>query len=150
MSTLLNHFERITIISLPERDDRRESLLKNLTTYGLAEPTDLTWLEAVEGRNVDLPSWWKSGPGAWGCRFSQLAAIESAQRDGLNNLLILEDDVVFHPRAGEWLDDIMGILPNGWGQLFLGGQHMLPPKATKHPKLLEGKCITRTHAYAVN
>ena len=150
MEKFLKHFDRVTVISLPERNDRRERLLKNLTSCGLAEPDDLTWLDAVDGRQAELPSWWKAGSGAWGCRFSQLAAIESAQRDGLKNLLILEDDAYFHRRAGEWLDDIMAILPADWGQLFLGGQHMRPPKPSDHPKIFEGTCITRTHAYAIN
>ncbi len=150
MPSLLNYFDRVTVISLPERKDRRERLLKNLTTCGLAQSDDLTWLDAVDGHKADLPSWWKAGAGAWGCRFSQLAAIESAQRDGLQNILILEDDAVFHPRAGEWLDDIMKILPDDWGQFFLGGQHMQRPHSSDHPKLLKVRSLTRTHAYAVN
>ena len=150
MPRLRNHFDRIVVISLPERNDRRKRLVQNLEDCQLASPGDLTWLDAVEGRKATLPDWWKAGAGAWGCRFSQLQAIQEGQRDGLENILILEDDAVFHPRTREWLADIMEVLPADWGQLFLGGQHMQAPKKTCHPKLLEGCAITRTHAYAIH
>jgi len=150
MSKLLNHFDRVVVISLPPRTDRRERLLANLTECGLAQENDITWFDAVDGSQAEIPDWWKSGPGAWGCRFSQLEVIEQAQRDGLENVLIIEDDAVFHPRAGEWLDSTMPLLPDDWGQFFLGGQHLAPPIKTDEPKIVKGRSITRTHAYAVH
>jgi hypothetical protein len=150
MNPLKQHFDRIAIISLPDREDRRRQLLTNLTTSGLASPEELTWIEAVDGKKEKLPSWWKAGRGAWGCRASQLAALTSAQKDGVECLLILEDDAVFHPRAAEWLQQVMPLLPKDWEMFFLGGQHMRPPETTKDPRLLKGTCITRTHAYAVH
>ena len=150
MSALRNHFDRVVVISLLEREDRRTRLLKNLSDCNLANADDLTWLEAVDGRAAALPDWWKAGAGAWGCRFSQLRVLQDAQRDSLENILILEDDAVFHPRTREWLDEIMPMIPADWGQFFLGGQHMKPPVRTTNPKLLEGRCITRTHAYVAH
>lgn len=150
MSALLKHFDRIALISLPDRGDRRKRLLANLAEHGLASPADITRIDAVDGRIERLPGWWKSGPGAWGCRFSQLRAIESARRDGLRNVLILEDDAVFHPRTAEWLDATVPLLPPGWGQFFLGGEHLRPVSPTRHPKLVKANYVTRTHAYAVN
>ncbi|MFK7911693.1 MAG: glycosyltransferase family 25 protein [Akkermansiaceae bacterium] len=150
MHHLLKHFDRIVVISLPDRSDRREKLLANLTACGLATEDDITWFDAVDGRVENIPSWWETGPGAWGCRFSQLNVIQQAQRDGLESVLIIEDDAVFHPRAGEWLDATMPLLPADWGQFFLGGQHMKSPIATGHPMLVRANGTTRTHAYAVN
>ncbi|YCM42038.1 glycosyltransferase family 25 protein [Verrucomicrobiaceae bacterium 227] len=150
MATLPQHFDRIVVISLPERSDRRARLIQNLGDCHLATSDDLTWLDAVDGHKAERPSWWQSGAGAWGCRFSQLKALQEAQRDGLENVLILEDDAIFHRRTNEWLEEIMPILPDDWGQLFLGGQHMQPSEKTDQPKLILGRCITRTHAYAVH
>ena len=150
MTTLRDHFDRIAIISLPERRERRERLLKNLTSTGLATPEDLTWVEAVDGRKENLPAWWQEGAGAWGCRHSQLKVLRDAQKDGLNSVLILEDDAVFHSRSSEWLTDVMAALPEDWDQFFLGGQFTEPPKASAHPLILIGNGITRTHAYAVH
>jgi len=150
MSALLKHFDRIAVISLPDRADRRERLLANLSKTGLASSDDITWIEAVDGYKEKKPDWWKSGAGAWGCRFSQLIAIESAQRDGLKNVFIIEDDAIFHPRTAEWLESTMALLPEDWDQFFLGGQHMMPVSPTSDPKLVKANYVTRTHAYAVN
>lgn len=147
---LKKHFDRIVVISLPVRANRRERLMHNLISCGLAEEKDITWFEAVDGRKEKIPSWWKQGAGAWGCRFSQLKVIEEAQTDGLSNVLILEDDAVFHPRAAEWLEKLMPEIPDDWGQFFLGGEHLHKPVLTENPKFFQGSWITRTHAYAVH
>lgn len=150
MIRLKQYFDRIAVISLPDREDRRTQLLANLQEVGLATAGDLTWVDAVDGRLEKLPVWWKAGAGAWGCRASQLAVITAAQRDGVERLLILEDDAVFHRRSGQWLKEVMPLLPANWQMFFLGGQHMLPPAATGDPRILKGTWITRTHAYAVH
>ncbi len=150
MHALKKHFSRIVIISLSDRPDRREKLLANLTECGLAEEGDITWFDAVDGRKETIPDWWTGGPGAWGCRFSQLRVIEQAQRDNLDNVLIIEDDSIFHPRTAEWLDETLPLLPSDWGQFFLGGQHLRRPEKTENSKLERANYVTRTHAYAVN
>ena len=150
MSPLLKHFSRIVVISLRHREDRRNKLLTNLCDNNLATEDDITWFDAIDGSKETIPDWWKSGSGAWGCRFSQLRVIEQAQRDGLTNILIIEDDAVFHPRTAEWLDVTVPLLPNNWGQFYLGGQHQAPTIKTSHPKLVKARNINRTHAYAVN
>jgi hypothetical protein len=34
---------------------------------------------------------------------------------------LLEDDVVFHPKAGEMLERLLRELPEDWDQVYLGG-----------------------------
>lgn len=150
LPSLKSYFDRIAVISLPQRSDRRARLRANLLQHGLATDSDLTWVEAVDGNLTPPPAWWQTGPGAWGCRASQLAVLESAQRDGLETVLILEDDAHFHHRSREWLEMVMPLVPDDWDFLFLGGQHIFEPKPTADPRLLKGTGITRTHAYAVH
>jgi len=64
MTPLKQYFDRIAIISLPDHEDRRQQILTNLTTLGLATPEELTWVDAVDGRKAEIPSWWKAGHGA--------------------------------------------------------------------------------------
>ena len=52
---------------------------------------------AVDGNSVPPPSWWPAGPGAWGCLRSHLRIFEDALMDGVDRLLVLEDDVCFVP-----------------------------------------------------
>jgi len=150
MSAFLKHFSSIIVISLPSRDDRRQKLLANLTRHNLATEKDITWFDAIDGHKQTIPEWWKSGPGAWGCRLSHLHVIKHAQRNHLENVLIIEDDAVFHPRSAEWLDVTMPLLPSDWAQFYLGGQHQAATIKTSNPKLIKAGNINRTHAYAVN
>ncbi len=147
---LRDYFDRIAVISLPQRIERRERLMANLRDRGLADESDLTWVEAVDGSLATLPTWWQAGPGAWGCRASQLAVLEAALRDGLETVLILEDDAHFHHRAQEWLGMVMPLVPDDWDLFYLGGQHMSEPQRSVDPRLQRGVSITRTHAYAVH
>ncbi|WP_172683368.1 glycosyltransferase family 25 protein, partial [Verrucomicrobium spinosum] len=41
--------------------------------------------------------------GAWGCLLSHARVLAEAIADGIENVLILEDDVVFQPDAGSLL-----------------------------------------------
>lgn len=150
MPVLRQLFDRIAVISLPDRTDRRERLMAHFEASGLAEEGDITWAEAVDGRKSALPDWWQSGPGAWGCRASQWRAIAAAQRDGVERLLILEDDAVFHPRSAQWLPEVSALLPADWDLFFLGGQHLKHPRPAGDPRLVRGTCITRTHAWAIH
>ncbi len=68
--------------------------------------------------------------------------------DGVETLCLLEDDVVFHPKAGEMLERLLRELPEDWDQVYLGGQHL------KEPDVIPGKSfvwrarnINRTHAF---
>ena len=149
MTPFSTHFDRTVVISLPERGDRRARLMANMRECGLAEHRDILWQDAVNGRLCRIPDWWAQGPGAWGCRLSHLEALVAAQRDGVERLLIIEDDACFHHRAAEWLNLLMPLLPADWDMFFLGGQHMKEPRPTRDPRLLRGTGITRTHAYAV-
>lgn len=68
--------------------------------------------------------------------------------DGVETLCLLEDDVVFHPKAGEMLERLLQELPEDWDQVYLGRQHL------KEPEVIPGKSfvwrarnINRTHAF---
>lgn len=150
MSRLTQHFERIAVISLPEREERRIRLQKNLLETKLAQPGELHWVEAIDGRRENIPAWWKSGAGAWGCRLTHLRVLRQAQEQNLESVLILEDDVVFHPRSHDWLSALMPHLPEDWGQLYLGGEYSESPLETQSPLILQSQGIVRTHAYAVH
>jgi hypothetical protein len=150
MSLLHSHFERIAVISLPQRAARRAALTEQLAAAGLAAPGEITWMEAVEGVLLPPPAWWRSGTGAWGCLLSHARVLQDAVRDRLENVLILEDDVIFHHRIHEWLPPFLAAVPDGWGQIYLGGQHLRPPITTSSPLVLRAGDINRTHAYAVH
>ena len=146
------HFDRVAVISLARRHDRRERLTLHLNSLALAGTQDITWQDAVDGNacNTPPPAGWSAGPGAWGCVLSHLQALREALRDGIQRLLILEDDVVFSPCTARALPLLMQALPPDWGQLYLGGQHLCDPRPSHSPLLWQAGNINRTHAWAAH
>jgi glycosyl transferase family 25 len=92
--TLFDAFERIVVINLPQRIDRRREILVELARAGIAASDPrLQFFAAIQPDDAgDFPS-----IGAHGCYTSHLSVIEAALRDGIVRLLILEDDLQFGP-----------------------------------------------------
>ena len=94
-SLLLDGFPRIVVVNLPERTDRRREMEQQLRAVG-SEPCDprIRFFAAARPREVgDWP-----GIGARGCFQSHLEILREAAADGLESILILEDDCDFTPR----------------------------------------------------
>lgn len=81
---------------------------------------------------------------------SHLRIAQDAVHDKLASYCVLEDDVVFHPRAPEMFDPFMKELPPDWGQVYLGGQflHREPEKLS--PWVVRPYNVNRTHAFALS
>ena len=145
------HFERIVILSLPRSADRAERALRELKEKNLSETASV--VRAVDGRISEPSDWWQAGPGSWGCMMSHFRAVQDALLDGVETLLVLEDDCVWQNNAAAMAHEVMTQLPADWGQLYFGGQH----RASQRPEWIEGKpavqrakSIHRTHAYAIH
>jgi glycosyl transferase, family 25 len=89
---LLSVFDRICIINLPERADRRRAVTRELARHGVA--VDGERVRFVAGIRPDGPGEFPS-TGARGCYLSHLAVLRQARADGVRRLLVLEDDVMF-------------------------------------------------------
>jgi hypothetical protein len=124
MNYPLEAFDRISIINLPSRLDRRCETAAELTRIGLS----------FEDSRVDLfPAFRPSDKGefpsigARGCFLSHLRVLQRAVDDGIHRLLILEDDVSFskmfilHPEA------VINSLSSPDWAIFYGGHKIIPP-----------------------
>jgi len=114
-------FERIYVLNLPERADRRREIEAQLRRFGLslhAEPVRL--FRAVR---PDV-----AGPfpsvGAHGCFMSHLGMLQEAVRDGLGSVLILEDDLDFVAEAEARLPTLLQSLEMHDWSLFYGGYEL--------------------------
>lgn len=131
------------VLNLDRRPDRLEAFRKTSPIY--AER-----FEAVDGKICKPPHWWRATEGAWGCYRSHLAMIERAQ--GLESVLIFEDDCIFCDGFTARLAEFQNELPSDWEQFYLGGQHFKidegkPEKISEH--VYRPYNIHRTHAYAL-
>lgn len=149
-SPLKRHFGTIFVISLAENSGRRGRLAAHLEDLGLARADELTWVRAVPGDRCWAPPYFLAGGGAWGCLQSHLRIAQDAAADGLPNYLVLEDDVVFHERSAAHLERFMTEVPDDWGQIYLGGQHLHEPDIVAGSGFVH-RClnVNRTHAYAL-
>jgi hypothetical protein len=140
-------FDRIVVINLKRRPDRLEAFQKRIAECNWPFRS-IEIFHAIDGNVVQPPSSFKQGGGAWGCLQSHLQILQQAMCDGIESLLILEDDFVpslqFHTGVKEFLANV----PLDWDALMLGGQHMKKPAHVGHG-IVRCRDTQRTHAYAL-
>ena len=103
------HFDSIRIINLPRRTDRRREMEQEIKRAGLEGDARVEFHAAKSFD--DAGTFYSSG--ARGCYDSHLSILkEAAEND--QNVLIVEDDCDFEPRAATYA------LPRDW-QIFYGG-----------------------------
>lgn len=127
MKTLNDYFDKIFCINLDERTDRWKQAKEEFDKHNLI-------VERVSGingskMNLSFPSEIKEG--AVGCALSQLFCIKYAKQIGLNNFLLLEDDIEFDSNMNATFNECFQEVPDDWDMLYLGGQHFHGMNLTK-------------------
>jgi len=157
MKNLTDWFDHVYVINCAHRPDRLEETKKHLEETRMADNDKVHYYPAIIGDWTTCPADWGSGWGAWGCLRSHQRILEDVlhTRDeqhnmALNNVLVLEDDVIFKEDSLEKLNEFMEDVPDDWGQIYLGGQNRRNPTPTESPNVVVGTSVNRTHAYAVN
>jgi len=150
MTNLRSTFDAIYCVNLARRPDRWKSFMEGV-------PDDWPFREvqrvnAIDGKKVPVPNWWSQGGGAWGCFRTHLRLIENALNEGINSILLLEDDAVFNANFSTDVAEFMTQVPDDWGMLYFGGQHLYvnqqPPKEVC-PGVFRPFNVNRTHAFAL-
>ena len=145
---LLDTFERIRIINLPHRSDRRAEIGGQLGRLGLE----------IDGRHIAFhdacrPDDAGTFPsiGARGCFTSHLDVLEAAQASGAKTLLILEDDMDFVRDAEASVAAAMEDLAGREWSIFYGGYDcpdLLPDARGPVVKANPGAAVGTTHFVA--
>lgn len=137
-------FDRAVVISLVRRADRLAAFQDRLAVAWPGQAVQV--FQAVDGEREAVPEGWRGTAGAWGCARSHGRVVERALADGVERLLVLEDDATFMPRFAERLAGLR--IPAMCQQLYLGGEHLLPPEPGP-AGLVRGRNVNRCHAYAI-
>ena len=95
--TVFVGFDRIRIINLPSRPDRRAEMLQELRRVGLENDPRVQFVDGIIVK--DMAPW--RAPGEKGVFLAQLGIIAEAAAAG-ESVLILEDDVDFTRDAEHW------------------------------------------------
>ncbi len=128
-------------INLGRRQDRRVEMEYQLELAGIRAER----FPAVDARFVKRNRGYESA-GRYALALSQRLAIRKAMLEGAEAVLVMEDDVVFHPELVQRLEEI--VLPEDWGIFYLGCAHRWPPKAVSDG-LVKVRYALDTHAFAV-
>jgi hypothetical protein len=145
-----NLFERVYCINLDRRQDRWEQFVRTLPAdWPFKQPERFA---AIDGERCPPPEWWRQGKGAWGCARSHATIIERCLNEGVESVLILEDDVVFDPQFAERARVYIESIPLLDGMVYFGGQHLgqerhPPLRINEHVFLAYN--INRAHAYGI-
>jgi hypothetical protein len=149
IAPLTEFFDRIYVINLPERRDRRSNMMHELAQVCVREgDPQLEIFPAVKVTDAEgFP-----GLGARGCFLSHLAILRAARDAKLKNLLILEDDLAFSPFFVKHQTTVLNQLcEQPWQIVYFG--HILPlsplPKGEFVWHLTQASLQT-THFLAIN
>ena len=155
MKNLTDWFDRVYVINCAHRPDRLKETKKHLAETGMSDNNKVIYYPAIIGDWTTCPADWKSGYGAWGCLRSHQRIMEDVlhTRDAdyelaIDNVLVMEDDIIFKDNALENLNKFMDEVPEDWGQIYLGGQHRRK-KRILSDTVVRAASVNRTHAYAV-
>lgn len=142
--SLIRIFERIYIVNLPERSDRRLEMDHELARIGLrVDGSALRYFPAIRPDDAGLfPS-----IGARGCFLSHLAILDECVRERINRVLVLEDDASLSENLAQLGGDTRQSLEGSWDMAYLGHRLDLPRTARQWIQF-PGPVAT-THAYAL-
>jgi glycosyl transferase family 25 len=112
---IFDQFDRIRIINLVHRTDRRREMEHELAKVGLVNDPRVAFFPAVKSTQ-SAPF---NSSGARGCFLSHLKVLQEAAEAG-ERLLILEDDCDFLPEISDYQ-------PQGEWDVFYGGYHANDP-----------------------
>ena len=123
MTNPFSCFQKIWIINLATRGDRRREMSRQLQRVGLSFQSPMIQLFSAV-RPADPGGF--TSVGARGCFLSHLGILNEAAAQGLERILILEDDVNFSDDIGQRLGVVMASAARQSWSLFYGGYEVTP------------------------
>ena len=132
----LNDIKHVFYINLTHRIDRKEHVEKELNKIGLKAER----FNAIKTKN-----------GAIGCSMSHLKILENANKNNLNHVLIVEDDIQFlDPEMFKGqINKFFKLHCNNWDVILLAGNNMPPYEKIDDTCIKVSRCQTTT-GYIVN
>lgn len=121
--------EKVYVISLPEREDRRKRLEENWKSFGLDyEPVEgvkvaedeVLWREMKGMEAYGKAENLRGGyiPGAVGCKRAGIRALKTFLESGAKTALICQDDCRWKPDAVRTVDRALRELPEEWDLVY--------------------------------
>ena len=142
-------FERAYVVNLPERVDRRREMIHELNKAGLSPtPNKIEIFPAIRPESAEkFPS-----ISIRGCFLSHLTILKQAKRDGLANVLVMEDDLTIAKKfALNQAEIVNQLTQSDWGFVYLGHREEVSKDTTaKLQPFPANEWILTAHFYGVN
>lgn len=172
MKTLNDYFDKVYIINLERRNDRKDGyyLQNDNGDFILDHFGDKIWVKgfieeletlcpkyeifkAIDGNTLDIEIEKKDNlrfnKGAYALVLTTIKILEDALEKGYENILIFEDDIVVNPLFEVNVFEYMERQPKNWDLLFLGYTET-GPIYNYNGKWLFLSSAMSCHAYAIN
>ncbi len=149
MGKINNFFEAIYCINLDRRPQKWEQSKDEYKKY---EIEGVQRFSAFDGNTLDV-SGIRIQKSEYGLVLSNIEIIKKSQSEGLQNVLILEDDCIFTEDIRRF-DELINEVPSDWDLLYFGGNHN-GHKGIEQPKQISKNVVKihytfATHAVAIN
>ena len=165
------HIDKVYIINLKHRKDRKIKIIKELARMGI---TNYEFYTAIKPKQKDIvnwnpqflnpiPQWFKNTGGdelkykigCLGCMTSHIDIIKKSLANNYTNVLILEDDTEFTQQTGAQFQDIMNYLTPqlenlSFGLLYLAGNHRGSKMEKKTDNIVKVEGTYTTGSYIIN
>jgi len=145
---LIDQFDRVYIVNLPERSDRRREIEAELNRFGMRVDGDkIRFWKAIR---PDGPGLFPS-LGARGCFLSHLSILNDAIENDLDRILVMEDDLSIDERFVQAQPQMCQALrQRRWHFAYLGHVEDLPDDGGKPCWEIGRQPLATTHFYALN
>ena len=147
MIDLRKFYDRVYCINLDCRPDKWEEAQKEFDKWGL---TGIERYSGLVGGDLDVTPEKDMLPGEIGISMTHVEIIKQAKADGLNNIMIMEDDVYFSEdilRIGEFISQV----PEDWCFMYFGGMQIGGDKPTIiTPDIIKINQTLMIHCIAIN
>lgn len=117
------YFDKIYIINLERRPDRRENIERRLKKHKV---TNYVVFPATDGSKHPMYQYYlrfkgfTDSAGAFGVLSSAARLLVDAAQKGYKRILILEDDAVFHRDFDNQFQKRVAVIPQDWKLLYFG------------------------------
>jgi len=143
MIDLRKYYDRVYCINLDSRPDKWEHCEEEFEKWGL---TGIERYPGLVGKDLDVTSK-ELNPGEIGILMTHIEIIKQAKEDGLDNIMIMEDDVYFSEDILR-IEDYINQVPEDWCFMYFGGMQlggkmpeMITPDIMKINQTLMIHCI---------
>jgi len=125
MNNMNKVFDRVIYVNLDECIERKVEVEEQFKIINL----NVERYPAINGKKLENPQEFTNrghvfmNLGEVGCLMSHLNILKQAREDRLNNILIMEDDLVFRENANELFERTWQKVPQDWDVVYLTGNH---------------------------